>query len=160
MYLTNDIGLYGTDYIQRALVTAIGLGANRPQDAIYPTSQKDADEKEYDASSNKYIMHFDKGQLPPAKAFWSLTMYDDKYFFVPNSLNRYTLSSRNKLLTNSDGSVDLYLQADSPGKAKEANWLPAPKGKFIPMMRLYWPSETPPSLIDGTWKPPAIKAVS
>jgi hypothetical protein len=160
MYLTNHIGVYGTDYLQRALVTAIGLGANRPQDAVYPTSQKDADDKEYDASSNKYVMHFDKGQLPPAKAFWSLTMYDDKYFFVPNSLNRYTLSSRNKFLTNPDGSVDLYLQADSPGKAKEANWLPAPKGKFIPMLRLYWPSETPPSLIDGTWKPPAIKQVT
>jgi hypothetical protein len=160
MYLTKDIGVYGTNYIQRALATAIGLGANRPQDAIYPTSEKDAEGKEYDASSKKYVMHFDKGQLPPAQAFWSLTMYDDKYFFVPNSLNRYTLSSRNKFITNPDGSIDLYLQADSPGKAREANWLPAPKAKFIPMLRLYWPSETPPSLIDGTWKPPAIRVSS
>ena len=122
-----------------------------------PTSQKDGSGKEYDGASNKYVMHIDKGQFPPVNGFWSLTMYDATYFFVPNSLNRYTLSQRNKFVTNPDGSVDLYLQADSPGKAKEANWLPAPKAKFIPMMRLYWPKETPPSIIDGSWNPPAIK---
>ena len=155
---TTVAGTYGTDYIQRALITAIGLGANRPQDAVYPTAEKDADGKVFDGATHKYVVHFDKNQMPPAKAFWSITMYDASYFFVPNSLNRYTLSSRNKFLTNADGSVDLYLQADSPGKAKEANWLPAPKAKFIPMMRLYWPSDTPPSIIDGSWKPPAIRA--
>jgi hypothetical protein len=154
--LTKDVGQYGTDYLQRALVTAIGLGANRPKDAIYPTSEKDSDGKEYDGDKN-YVMHFDKGQMPPVDGFWSLTMYDASFFFVPNPLKRYTLSSRNKFATNPDGSVDLYLQADSPGKAKEANWLPAPKAKFIPMLRLYWPKETPPSIIDGSWKPPAIK---
>lgn len=154
--LTHNIGVYGTDYVQRALVTAIGLGANRPQDAIYPTSEKDADGNSYDGTKN-YVMHFDKGQLPPVNGFWSLTMYDDKFFFVPNSLNRYTLSARNKFVTNPDGSIDLYLQSDSPGKAREANWLPTPKAKFIPMLRLYWPKETPPSIIDGTWKPPAIQ---
>lgn len=155
-YLTKNIGIYGTDYIQRALVTAIGLGANRPQDAIYPTAEKDADGNTYDGNKH-YVMHFDKGQFPPVNGFWSLTMYDASYFFVPNPLNRYTLSSRNKFIANPDGSVDLYLQADSPGKAKEANWLPAPKAKFIPMLRLYWPKDTPPSIIDGTWKPPAVK---
>lgn len=158
-YLTKDVGVYGTNYIQRALVTAIGLGANRPQDAIYPTSAKDANDHEYDGNKH-YVMHFDKGQFPPVNGFWSLTMYNADYFFVPNPLNRYTLSQRNKFVTNADGSVDLYLQADSPGKAKEANWLPAPKATFIPMLRLYWPKETPPSIIDGTWKPPAIKAAS
>ena len=156
MYLTKDIGVYGTNYIQRALVTAIGLGANRPQDAIYPTTQKDADGHEYDGASKKYVIHFNKGEMPPVNGFWSITMYDKDYFFVPNPLNRYTLSARNKFASNADGSVDLYLQADSPGKAKEANWLPAPKAQFIPMMRLYWPKDTPPSIIDGTWKPPAI----
>lgn len=150
-------GVYGTDYMQRALVTAVGLGANRPQDAVYPIGYEDADGNGFDGASKKYVMHFDKGQFPPVKGFWSLTMYDDKYFFVPNPLNRYTLSQRNKLVTNRDGSVDFYLQAEPPGKAKEANWLPAPKAKFIPMLRLYWPTETPPSVIDGTWKPPAIK---
>ena len=79
-------------------------------------------------------MHFAKGQMPPAKAFWSLTMYDGKYFFVANPLNRYTLSSRSRFKQNQDGSVDLYIQNESPGKDKEANWLPAPKGKFVLML--------------------------
>src|SRR5271167_3327409 len=127
---------------QRALITAIGLGANRPQDAVYPTGRDDASGKPYDGATKKYVMHFGKGQMPPVNGFWSLTMYDAKYFFVPNSLNRYTVSSRNKFLTNPDGSVDLYLEADSPGGEKEANWLPAPKAHFIPMLRLYWPKET------------------
>ena len=118
---TTRTGIYGTDYIQRALITAVGLGANRPQDAVYPTGQKDAEGREFDAASNKYVMHFAKGQMPPVNAFWSLTMYDDKYFFVPNAINRYTVSQRNQFVTNPDGSVDLYLQAESPGKGKEAN---------------------------------------
>lgn len=155
-FYTMQAGTYGTEYLQRAMVTMIGLGANRPQDAIYPTATKDDANKDLDASSNKYIIHFDKGQMPPAKGFWSITMYDKDFFFVPNELKRQTLSSRNKFVTNADGSVDLYLQADSPGKDKEANWLPAPKAKFAAMMRLYWPNETPPSIVDGSWKPPAI----
>jgi len=154
--VSTKTGIYGTDYIQRALITAIGLGANRPQDAIYPTSRVDVNGRHYDGASKKYVMHFNKGQTPPVNGFWSLTMYDSHYFFVPNSLNRYTLSQRNKFVTNPDGSVDLYLQADSPGKAKEPNWLPAPKAAFIPMLRLYWPREQPPSILDGSWKPPAI----
>jgi hypothetical protein len=153
-------GLYGTEYLDRALVTAMGLGANRPQDAIYPTSEKDAAGKEYVGGDNKYVVHIDKGQFPPVNGFWSLTMYDANYFFVPNALNRYTLSSRNKYVTNADGSVDLYLQAEPPGKDKEANWLPAPKGRFIPMLRLYWPTETAPSILDGSWVLPAVKQVS
>ncbi len=152
---TLKTGLYGTDYLQRALITAIGLGANRPQDAVYPTSEVDADGKPYDGA-NKYVMHFAKGQTPPAKGFWSLTMYDAQYFFVPNPLNRYTLSPRNKLRYNKDGSLDLYIQNESPGKRKESNWLPAPADKFILMLRIYWPKE---SLLDGTWQPPAVKRV-
>jgi hypothetical protein len=157
--ITTKTGIYGTDYIQRALITTIGLGANRPQDAIYPTSRADANGRHYDGASKKYVMHFKKGQMPPVNGFWSLTMYDSHYFFVPNPLNRYTLSPRDKLVSNADGSVDLYLQADSPGKAREANWLPAPKAEFIPMLRLYWPQEHSPSILNGTWKPPAITAV-
>ena len=152
---TTKTGLYGTNYLQRALITAIGLGANRPQDAVYPTSVADADGKPY-SGANKYVVHFDKGQLPPVKGFWSLTMYDAAYFFVANPLNRYSISARESLKTNADGSVDLYIQNESPGKDKESNWLPAPKDKFILMFRLYWPSETPPSIIDGTWKIPPV----
>ena len=105
------------------------------------------------------MIHFEKGQFPPVKAFWSLTLYDPDFFFVPNSINRYELSQRNKFITNPDGSVDMYLQADSPGKAKEANWLPAPKGKFALVMRMYWPTTTPPSIVDGSWTPPGAKRV-
>lgn len=151
-------GLYGTDYLQRAFVTAIGLGANRPQDAVYPTSEADAEGKPYNGS-NKYVMHFDKGQLPPADGFWSLTMYNGEYFFVANPLNRYSISARQNLKANADGSTDLYIQNESPGADKESNWLPAPKDKFILMLRLYWPSEKSPSIINGTWKIPAVETV-
>jgi hypothetical protein len=151
-------GLYGTDYLQRAFVTAIGLGANRPQDAVYPTSEKDVTGQPYNGA-NKYVMHFPKGQMPPVNGFWSLTMYNAEYFFYGNNLNRYTLSARNDLKKNADGSVDLYLQHDSPGADKESNWLPAPADKFILMLRLYWPKEKSPSLLDGTWKIPPVKVV-
>jgi hypothetical protein len=155
---TTKAGLYGTDYLQRAFITAIGLGANRPQDAVYPTSDVDADGKPY-SGAKRYVVHFEKGQTPPADAFWSITMYNAAYFFVDNPLNKYTVSPRNNLTYNPDGSLDLYIQNESPGKDKEANWLPAPKGKFVLMMRLYWPKENAPSIIDGTWKPPAVKPV-
>jgi hypothetical protein len=156
---TTKTGLYGTDYFMRALVTAIGLGANRPQDAVYPTSLKDADGKAYDGA-NKYVIRFTKGQLPPARGFWSLTMYDANYFFVANPINRYSISARQNLKSNPDGSVDLLIQKDSPGADKESNWLPAPAGKFILMLRLYWPNEKNPSIIDGSWKIPPVKKVS
>ncbi len=148
-------GIYGTDYLQRATITFFGLGANRPQDAVYPTSEADAAGRPYNGA-NKYVMHFDKGQAPPAEGFWSLTMYNAEYFFVDNKLNKYTVSPRNALKYNADGSLDVYIQNESPGTDREANWLPAPKGKFVLMMRLYWPKEKAPSILDGTWKPPAV----
>ncbi|AML52606.1 DUF1254 domain-containing protein [Falsihalocynthiibacter arcticus] len=158
---TTKTGLYGTNYIQRALITAIGLGANRPQDAVYPTSTKSASgliHRDYDGSE-KYVIRFEKGQLPPVNGFWSITMYNAKYFFVANPLNRYSISARQDLKANADGSVDIYLQNESPGADKESNWLPAPKDKFILMMRLYWPKEGNPSILDGSWVlPPATKA--
>ncbi len=155
---TTKTGLYGTDYLMRALVTAIGLGANRPQDAVYPTSQKDVEGHKYNGA-NKYVMRFAKGQLPPAIGFWSLTMYNSEYYFVNNPLNRYSISARQNLKTNPDGSTDLYIQKDSPGKDKESNWLPAPPDDFILMLRLYWPSEKPPSILNSTWKIPPAKKV-
>jgi hypothetical protein len=152
-------GVYGTNYLLRALVTAIGLGCNRSQDAVYPISQKDADDRAY-SGANKYVMQFAKGQLPPAEGFWSLTMYDKDYFFVSNPINRYSISARQNLKANPDGSVDLYIQKDTPGAEKEANWLPAPAGDFVLMLRMYWPNESDPSIIDGTWKVPPVKKVS
>ncbi len=152
---TTKTGIYGTDYLMRALVTAIGLGANRPQDAVYPTSQKDALGAKY-SGANKYVMRFPKGQLPPVKGFWSLTMYDADYFFVANPLNRYSISARQDLKANPDGSTDLYIQHESPGSQRESNWLPAPAGDFILMMRLYWPNEKSPSILNGSWRVPAV----
>jgi hypothetical protein len=155
---TTKTGIYGTDYLMRALITAIGLGANRPQDAVYPTSLKDGEGRKYNGE-NKYVMHFPEGQLPPARGFWSLTMYDANYFFVNNPLNRYSISARQNLKSNPDGSTDLYIQKDSPGADKEQNWLPAPSGDFVLMLRLYWPDESDPSIIDGSWKIPPVKKV-
>ena len=103
-----------------------------------------------------------KGQEPaeglsgPVKAFWSVTMYDAGYFFVDNPLNKYTVSPRNDLKYNADGSLDLFIQNESPGKDKEANWLPAPKGEFVLMLRMYWPETRSPSIIDGSWKIPPV----
>jgi hypothetical protein len=160
LYWTSDAGNYGTDYEQRAMVTLIGPGLNFPQDALYPFSEKDVDGDHYDGSKHAYVMHFGKGQLPPVKGFWSLTMYDPDFFFVPNPIDRYSLSQRDTFVTNADGSVDLYLQAESPGPGKEANWLPAPKGQFIPMLRLYRPQEAPPSILNGSWTPPPLRRVA
>lgn len=159
LYWNSNAGSYGTDYQQRAMVTLIGPGLNYPQDAVYPFSQKDAEGEKYDGSKYKYVIHFENGKLPPVRGFWSITMYDEEFFFVPNPINRYNLSQRDSLKKNADGSVDLYIQAESPGTDKESNWLPAPKGTFIPMMRLYWPKDTPPSILDGTWTPPPVKRI-
>jgi hypothetical protein len=159
LYFTSGVGDWGTNYPLRAMANMLGPGWNRPKDAIYPLSEKDASGDEYNGTDHKYVVHFDKGQFPPVKAFWSLTLYDPQFFFVPNSINRYELSQRNKFTTNKDGSVDMYLQADSPGKAKEVYWLPAPKGKFTLVMRMYWPTNTPPSIVDGSWTPPGPKRV-
>ncbi|MBW9115493.1 DUF1254 domain-containing protein [Rhizobium cauense] len=156
---TTKTGLYGTDYLMRALITAIGLGANRPQDAVYPTSQKDAHDRAYDGGKN-YVIHFDKGKAPPVSGFWSITMYDENYFFVANPINRYSISPRQDLKYNADGSLDLLLQHESPGEDKESNWLPAPAGKFLLMLRMYWPNENDPSIIDATWTIPPVEVRS
>jgi hypothetical protein len=149
-------GVYGTDYLNRAFITAVGLGANRVQDAVYPTSEKDVEGRAYDAA-NKYVIHFEKSDTPPADGFWSITMYDEKFFFVANPINRYSISARQNLKANTDGSIDLYIQHETPGADKESNWLPAPAGKFILMLRMYWPSESDPSILNGSWTIPPVK---
>jgi hypothetical protein len=151
--LPMNLGNYGTDYGVRAVIAVLGLGANLPQDAVYPTAFLDGDGKTL-TGKNRYVIHFDKGQMPPAKAFWSITMYGSDNFFVDNPINRYNLAGWMPLKYNEDGSLDLYLQKDSPGKDKEANWLPAPEGEFSPTMRIYWPEE---SVLSGKWQPPAVK---
>jgi len=157
---TKGVGHYGTDYMKRAVVAAFGWPANLPQDAVYPYTTVDANGEKL-SGTNKYTITFDKGQLPPVNGFWSFTMYmiDQGWWFVPNPLNKFTVSPRNNLKTNPDGSTTLYFQKDSPGKDKESNWLPAPEGEFIPMLRMYWPKEEMSSILDGTWIPPRVHKV-
>ena len=157
LYITEGPGNWGTNYLLRGMCNMLGPGWNLPHDAVYPLSLRDASGDEYDGAMHNYVVRFEKGQLPPAEAFWSLTMYDPNFFFVPNPINRYDLSRRDHLIANPDGSIELYLQANSPGKDMEENWLPAPKGKFKLVMRMYWPKETPPSILDGTWTPPPVQ---
>ncbi len=147
-------GNYATDYLTRASVAWYGLGANLPQDTVYPVSGYDQTGNRLTGASN-YVLHFPPGETPPVNGFWSLTAYDPQYFFVPNPLNRYTVSPRNDLKFNADGSLDLYVQTQSPGPDKEANWLPAPKGNFVLMLRLYWPKEP---ILTLAWKPGSIQS--
>jgi hypothetical protein len=156
--ITLPSGVYGTNYLHRALLNLQGPGWNRPEDAVYPMARVDGEGKPL-SGANKYVLHFAKGELPSAKGFWSLTMYDSEGFFVANPLDRVNLSQRSNFNFNRDGSLDLYIQKDSPGKDKEANWLPSPDGAFALFMRLYWPNDKAPSIIDGSWMPPGVRAV-
>ena len=155
--ITKGLGVYGTDYTKRAVVAAFGWPANLEKDAVYPYTEVDS-EGEKLSGEHTYTLTFPKGQTPPVGGFWSVTMYevDQGWWFVPNPLNKFTVSLRNNPRYNKDGSLTLYFQNTTPGKAKEANWLPAPKGEFIPMLRLYWPKETAPSILDGSWTPPPV----
>ena len=127
---TDTMGVYGNYYLKRAIVSQVGLGANLPEDAIYPLNLGDESGKPLDGA-NKYVLHFDKGITPPVNAFWSITLYDSDGFQTANALNRFAVSSWMPFNHNADGSLDLYLQNESPGKEKEANWLPAQKVRSI-----------------------------
>jgi hypothetical protein len=136
---TDAIGVYGNYYLKRAIVALIGLGANQPDDAIYPVAISDSDGNSVMAE-NKYVLHFSKDELPPVDAFWSLTMYDAEGFQIANSINRFAIGDRDPLSFNGDGSLDLYIQNENPGSDKESNWLPAPKGGRLGLtLRLYAP---------------------
>jgi hypothetical protein len=150
---TDTMGVYGNYYLKRAIVAQVGLGANLPEDAIYPLNIGDADGKALDGT-NKYVLHFAKGEAPPVNAFWSITLYDPEGFQVGNGLNRFAVSSWMPFKNNADGSLDIYFQNESPGKDLEANWLPAPKGLFNLTMRLYGPKA---EALNGKWNPPAVK---
>jgi hypothetical protein len=130
-----------------------------PKVSVYPTTYVDGDGNKLDGKNN-YTITFPKGQTPPVnpKAFWSITMYiiDNRLWFYPNKENKLTVSPRNDLKYNEDGSLTLYFQHDSPGADKEANWLPAPAAPFALTLRMYWPNETPPSILDGSWAPPPV----
>src|SRR5262249_24776414 len=123
---TDTMGVYGNYYLKRAIDAQVGLGANLPEDAIYPIHLGRETGKPLDGA-NKYTLHFNRGDAPPANAFWSVTLYDADGFQVANPLNRFAVSSWMPFKYGSDGSLDLYFQNESPGADKEANWLPAPK---------------------------------
>ncbi|HWV52032.1 DUF1254 domain-containing protein [Pseudorhodoplanes sp.] len=153
---TDTMGVYGNYYLKRAIVAQLGLGANLPEDAIYPVNLADDTGRPLDGSQ-KYALRFEKSALPPANAFWSVTLYDSEGFQVPNALNRFNLSSWMPLKYNMDGSLDLYFQNESPGVDKEANWLPAPKGAFNLLLRLYAPKS---EALTGKWNPPVVTRVN
>jgi hypothetical protein len=157
-----DRAFYKGDWLLRAAAARAGIYGNNAVEAMYPMTRKDADGRLLDGSKYKYTLTFAAGQFPPVNAFWSVTMYDGKtQFLIKNPIDRYLINSPMLpgLKKNADGSLTIYIQKKSPGKSKESNWLPAPNGPIYLVMRLYWPNETPPSVLDGTWKPPALTRV-
>jgi hypothetical protein len=150
---TQGVGTYGTGYFQRAVIAKFGLGSNVPEDSVYPLSFMDADGKAFDGT-NAYVLTFAAADIPPVEAFWSLALYDDDGFPVANELNRYAVSSWMPLAYNADGSLSIYIQSDTPGADKQANWLPAPKAGFGLNMRLYAPLA---DVTSGKWQPPAVQ---
>ena len=150
---TDSIGVYGNFYLKRAIVSMVGLGANQPDDAIYPLNVADGNGQPLDGTHD-YILHFEQDQLPPVDAFWSVTMYDAEGFPAANPINRFAIGDRDDLTYKEDGSLDLYVQHDGPGDGHASNWLPAPRGPLAVTMRLYAPA---PQALDGRWTPPPIR---
>lgn len=153
---TAVMGVCDNEYLQRAVITLVGLGANPPEDAIYPLNVADANGDPV-VGGRRYVMHSAAAELPPVGAFWSLTMYGGDGFPVENALHRYAIGDRSGLQFNDDGSLDLYIQPDSPGADKEANWLPSPREGAVGLtMRLYAPE---PPVLNGEWAPPPVEPV-
>jgi hypothetical protein len=158
-----DRAFFHGDWMLRAVGAVSGIYGNDAVEAVYPVTKALATGEELDGSKHNYTLTFAKGQFPPVNAFWSVTMYDGKtQLLIENPISRYLINSPMlpKLKKNADGSLTLYIQKDSPGKAKESNWLPAPNGPIYLVMRLYWPKTEPPSILppgEGTWQPPAIE---
>jgi hypothetical protein len=164
--LFGDRGFFNGDWLKRAAAAKGGIYGNDAIEAMYPMTKTLPDGEVLDGSKRNYTLTFAKGQFPPVNAFWSVTMYDGKsQLLIENPINRYLINSPmlQGMKKNPDGSLTMYIQKDSPGKAKESNWLPAPNDTIYLVMRLYWPKETPPSILppgEGTWRPPAIVAAS
>ena len=160
--ITGDRDFFNGDWLKRAAAAKAGIYGNDAVEAMYPLTTALADGEPLDGGKHNYTLTFAKNQFPPVNSFWSVTMYDGKtQFLIKNPINRYLINSPMlpSLKKNADGSVTLYIQKDSPGKEKESNWLPAPDGPIYLVMRLYWPKDTPPSILPagkGTWQPPGI----
>jgi len=162
--LFGDRAFYSGDWLKRAAAAKGGIYGNDAVEAMYPMTRSDAKGEPLDGSKHNYTLTFPAGQLPPVNAFWSVTMYDGKtQLLIENPIGRYLVNSPMLpgMKKNADGSLTLYIQKDSPGKALESNWLPAPNGPIYLVMRLYWPKDTSPSILPagtGDWKPPAVVA--
>ncbi len=151
------MGAYANEYTRRAFMTKIGLGVNLPEYAVYPVLKEDSEGNPVTAENN-YVLHFEKGKMPPVDAFWSLTMYDKDGFTVPNELKRYAIGDRSNLKYNEDGSVDIYFQHKKPSEDKISNWLPSPKSGAIGItLRLYVPQSP---VLTGEWIPPAVTKIN
>jgi len=151
-----DRAFYRGDWTLRAAAAAAGIYGNNANEALYPLLSVDRDGNKPDCGKSRYTLTFPAGHLPPANAFWSVTMYDARtQLLVENPLGRYLINSTMlpALKRDADGSLTLYIQADSPGAERESNWLPAPAGPIFVAMRLYWPKD---EALDGRWKPPAV----
>jgi len=157
-----DRAFYKGDWLKRAAAATAGIYGNDAAEAVYPMAKAERDGQPLDGSQHAYTLTFAPGQLPPVNAFWSLTIYDGKtQLLIKNPIARYLINSSmlSSLTKGPDGSVTIYIQRDSPGKTREANWLPAPNGPIYLVMRLYWPKTEPPSILppgNGTWQPPAL----
>jgi hypothetical protein len=162
--LFGDSAFYSGDWLKRAAAAKAGIYGNDAAEAMYPMTKTLANGEPLDGSKHDYTLTFPAGQLPPVNAFWSVTMYDGKsQLLIKNPINRYLINSPMLpgMKKNADGSLTLYIQKDSPGADKESNWLPAPNGPIYLVMRLYWPKDTPPSILpagEGTWRPPGVVA--
>ena len=161
-----DRAFFKGDFLLRAAAATAGIYGNSAVEVVSSVAKHDSNNEPLDASKHSYTITFAAGEFPPVNAFWSLTMYDAKtQLLIENPINRYRISSAMlaQLTKNADGSLTLYVQKDSPGDARESNWLPAPEGPSYVVMRLYWPKKESPSVLplgDGTWKPPAIVPTS
>ena len=160
--LFGDRAFFSGDWLKRAAGAQGGIYGNDAIEATYPMTRVDADGETLDGSKHNYTLTFPAGQFPPVNAFWSVTMYDGKtQLLIKNPINRYLINSPMlpNMKKNEDGSLTLYIQKDSPGADKEANWLPAPNDTIYLVMRLYWPKTEDPSILppgEGSWKPPGI----
>lgn len=164
--LFGDRTFYNGDWLMRAAAAKGGIYGNDAVEAMYPMTRVDATGETLDGSKHAYTLTFAAGQLPPVNAFWSVTMYDGKsQLLVENPIGRYLINSPMlpNMNTNADGSLTLYIQKDSPGADREANWLPAPNDTIYLVMRLYWPRTEAPSILppgEGSWSPPAVERAS
>jgi hypothetical protein len=160
--LPGDSAHYNGDWLARAVAAQAGIYGNSPEEAMYPFTRKDSTGRTLNGSRNNYTLTFPAGQLPPVNAFWSVTMYDGKsQLLIKNPIDRYLINAPMlaDMKKNTDGSLTLYIQNKSPGPDRESNWLPAPAGPIYLVMRLYWPKDTPPSILPpgkGTWQPPGV----